>query len=75
MLLLCSLIFVSNFKRKIGKRACPGVEPGTSRIRSENHTTRPTGLHANSNALPSTNTCVKHLYQLDILFNSNYMYF
>ena len=37
--------------------------------------TRPKGLHANSNALPSTNTCEKHLYQLDILFNSNYMYF
>ena len=25
------------------KRACPGVEPGTSCTRSKNHTTRPTG--------------------------------
>ena len=29
-------------------RACPGVEPGTSRTESENHVTRLTGYHSTS---------------------------
>ena len=34
--------FIYSYSKE-NSRACPGVEPGTSRTQSENHATRPTG--------------------------------
>ena len=45
--------------------ACPGVEPGTSRTRSENHATRPTGQTYGS--------CLDHCFNLLTSFCKPYL--
>ena len=49
-------------------RACPGVEPGTSRTLSENHAPRPTSLHVCHSPTFGRNT--SRMLYIDILWLS-----